>query len=70
MPNHIECCSKPILKYVSEELPKAVVNIMKQFRPEYEAYKFPEINRRLTSNEMQEVKKYAKNLGVLFKPVS
>ena len=70
MPKHIECCSKPILKYVAEELPKAVVNIMGQFRPEYKSFQYPEINRRPTSQEMQEVKKYAENLGVLFKPVS
>ncbi|MHA2186174.1 MAG: radical SAM protein [Promethearchaeota archaeon] len=70
MPNHIECCSKPILNYISEELPKAVVNIMGQFRPEYKSFEYSEINRRPTSHEMHEVKKYAEKLGILFKPVS
>jgi len=70
MPNHIECCSKPILEFVAEEIPKAVVNIMAQYRPEYFAYKFDEINRRPTSEEMQKVKNYADQLGILWTPVS
>ncbi len=70
MPNHIECCSKPILDYVAKEIPKCVVNIMGQYRPEYKSHKYPKINRRPTVEEMREVKLYAKRLGILFKPVS
>ncbi|MFX1376790.1 MAG: radical SAM protein [Promethearchaeota archaeon] len=70
MPNHIECCSKPILEYIFKELPKAVVNIMGQYRAEYKAYQFSEINRRPTSEEINEVKNFASNLGILFEPVS
>ena len=70
MPNHVECCSKPILDYVAKELPKAVMNLMGQFRPQYKAFNYEEINRRPTSEEMREVKMYAKKLGVLFEPVS
>jgi len=70
MPNHIECCSKPILDYVAKELPKAVVNIMSQYHPQWKANKYPEINRRPTSQEMQQVKNYADKLGILYKPVS
>ena len=70
MPNHIECCSKPILEFISREVPKCVVNIMGQYRPEYMAYKYEKINRRPTSNEINEVKLYADKLGILYKPVS
>lgn len=70
LPEHIECCSKPILDYVAKELPNAVVNIMSQFRPQYKAYQFSEINRRTTSQEILEVKNYAKSLGILYEPVS
>ncbi|MFX0031123.1 MAG: radical SAM protein [Candidatus Hermodarchaeota archaeon] len=70
MPNHIECCSKPILDFVAKEVPKCVVNIMGQYRPEYKANQFHEINRRPTSQEMQEVRNYADKLGILWKPVS
>jgi putative pyruvate formate lyase activating enzyme len=70
MPGHIECCSKPILRFVANEVPKCIVNIMGQYRPEYNAYKYPEINRHPTSKEMQEAKDYANELGILWKPVS
>jgi uncharacterized Fe-S radical SAM superfamily protein PflX len=43
---------------------------MGQYRPEYKAHQFLEINRRPTSQEMQEVRKYADQLGILWKPVS
>ncbi|MFW9949212.1 MAG: radical SAM protein [Candidatus Thorarchaeota archaeon] len=70
MPNHVDCCSKPILEYVAKEVPNSVINIMGQFRPEFNAYKYKEINRRPTTTEMNTVKNYADKLGILFEPVS
>ena len=70
MPNHVECCTKPILDYVAKELPKAVMNIMGQYRPQWKAFNYEEINRRPTPDEMREVKRYAKKLGIIFEPVS
>ncbi|MHA1986321.1 MAG: radical SAM protein [Promethearchaeota archaeon] len=70
MPGHIACCSKPILDYIAQELPNAVINIMGQYRPQYHSFNYPEINRRPTSQEMLEVKNYADSLGILYKPVS
>jgi putative pyruvate formate lyase activating enzyme len=70
MPNHVECCSKPILDYVAKEIPKCVVNIMGQYRPQYKASKYKEISRHPTSKEMADVKNYADKLGILFEPVS
>ena len=70
LPNHIECCSKPILDFVAKELPKAVVNIMGQYHPEFRAHKYQEISRRPTASEMAEARNYADNLGILWEPVS
>ena len=70
MPNHVECCSKPILDFISKEIPKCVVNIMGQYRPEYLAYKYSEINRRPTNQEMMDVKNHAEELDILYKPLS
>ena len=70
MPSHIECCSKPILDYIAKELPNAVVNLMSQYRPQWKSLEYPEINRKITSQEMQEVGGYADKLGILWKPVS
>ncbi|MFX1296040.1 MAG: pyruvate formate lyase-activating protein [Promethearchaeota archaeon] len=70
MPNHIECCTKPILERIAKECPKAVVNIMGQYRPCYQAHNYPEINRSPTSKELNEARKYATELGLLWEPVS
>lgn len=70
MPSHVECCSKPILDWISENTPRAVVNIMGQYRPAYQAHEYPEINRRPTRKELTTVKEYATELGILWEPVS
>ncbi len=70
LPNHVECCSKPILDYIAKQIPKCVVNVMGQYRPQYKAYDYDEINRTPSSKEMLEVKNYAEKLGILYKPVS
>jgi len=70
MPNHVECCSKPILDFIAKEAPMCVVNIMQQFRPEYLSHNYKEINRKPSMGEIHEVKKYADDLGILYEPVS
>jgi len=64
MPNHFECCSKPIMDWIVSNLPNAVVNIMGQYRPEYRAYDYDEISSRVTIDEVLVVKDYAKKLGI------
>jgi len=72
MPGHVECCSKPILKWISDNIPKVVVNIMGQYHPAYlvSQGQYPEINRRITRAEKQEVFNYADDLGLEFRSVS
>jgi putative pyruvate formate lyase activating enzyme len=70
MPNHIDCCTKPILDWIAKNCPKAVVNIMAQYHPCYQAHKYPEINRRPTNKELTESREYASKLGILWEPVS
>jgi putative pyruvate formate lyase activating enzyme len=67
LPNHIECCTKPILKWIADNIKeKCLVNIMNQYRPYWQADKFPDINRRITSEEFEEAIKYAKSLDLNF----
>lgn len=61
IPNHVECCSKPIMDWISENLPNALVNIMGQYHPEYRAYDYKAISRNIKSEELLDVKNYAKN---------
>lgn len=64
LPNHLDCCSKPIIKYIAENLPNTVVNIMAQYRPEYMANKHKEICRPTLPEEVMQVKQYADTLGI------
>ncbi|MGQ9530223.1 MAG: radical SAM protein [Candidatus Bathycorpusculaceae bacterium] len=54
LPNHLECCTKPIINWIAEKLGRETrVNIMFQYRPEWRAYEIPELRRRLTRDEME-----------------
>nr|MDO8134353.1 radical SAM protein [Candidatus Njordarchaeum guaymaensis] len=73
MPGHIECCTKPILEWISKNIPRVLVNIMGQYRPTYlvpNTEDYVEINRRPSHGEMEEACAYADELGLLWKPVS
>jgi len=59
MPNHVECCSKPVVDWIASNLPNAVVNIMAQYRPEYHAYEYDDISRSVSMDEFIQVKEYA-----------
>jgi len=64
MPNHIDCCSKPVMDWISENLSDVIVNIMGQYRPEYHAYEYKDISRKIYIGEVLEVKEYAEKLGI------
>jgi putative pyruvate formate lyase activating enzyme len=74
MPNHIECCTFPILEWVAENMPNCIVNIMGQYRPEHkvrkEREKFQDISRRVSREEMQLAQAKADALGICWRPVS
>jgi putative pyruvate formate lyase activating enzyme len=65
LPNHIDCCSKPIFQWIAENIKnKCIVNIMDQYRPVYLAKDYPKINRRITKKEFRIVVKTAKELNI------
>lgn len=65
LPNHVECCSKPILRWVKENLDdRPLINIMSQYRPSYTANEHTEIDRFLRNEEYSNVVNYAKELGL------
>ncbi len=51
LPNHLECCTRPVMEWVSRNMPGVYFNLMFQYRPEYKAGLFPTIDRRLTPEE-------------------
>jgi len=74
MPGHLECCTKPVLDWIAENCPGALVNVMNQYRPEYlvlrESGRYSEIARRPTVQEIKEACDYATELGLVWEPVA
>ncbi len=64
LPGHLECCTRPILKWIKENRPDAVVNVMAQYHPDYKAHNYPGLNRHLSSQEFREAVRFAGELGL------
>lgn len=64
MPNRV-AGTREIMRFVAKEIsPNTYVNIMDQYRPCGNAYKYPLINRRVTQEEYEEALKAAREEGI------
>jgi putative pyruvate formate lyase activating enzyme len=64
MPNDVSG-TKEVVEWISEKLPQnTYLNIMSQYRPMYKAFDFPEISRRITSDEYRSAVRWAKEAGL------
>jgi putative pyruvate formate lyase activating enzyme len=74
MPNHLDCCTKPVLDFLAREMPDVLVNVMDQYYPANEVVRDPnrwkDISRRLRSAEAREAWEYARSLGLDFEAIS
>ncbi len=73
LPGHVDCCTKPVLKWIAENCPRALVNIMDQYHPDYlvpTMAKYSDINRLVSDAEMREAYRYADELGLAWRQVS
>ena len=78
MPHHVECCTKPVLDWIAENTPQALVNVMDQYRPEYACDRFSPayddryrtLSRRPSAEEVLAAYAYARNLGLRFVELS
>ena len=65
LPEHLECCVRPILNWISKNLgPSTRTNVMFQYRPEWRAHEIPELRRRLTRSEMEKAIQIAREAGL------
>jgi len=65
LPEHLECCTKPILNWIAQNLGTWVrTNVMFQYRPEWRAHEIPELRQRLTRSEMDRAVQLAKEAGL------
>jgi putative pyruvate formate lyase activating enzyme len=65
MPDHLECCTKPIIEWIAANFDNEVrVNVMSQYRPEFEAFKHDDTKRVIRSSEMKRAYEIAKENGL------
>lgn len=66
LPNHVECCSIPVIEWIAKnlDLSRVRVNVMAQYRPEYRAHEYEDIARRVSRDEWRTVVLHAKKLGL------
>jgi len=65
LPDHVECCSKPILDWIAKNIRRnCIVNLMDQYAPQYRADQYTDINRKISEDEFNAVVKYAKKLKI------
>jgi putative pyruvate formate lyase activating enzyme len=78
MPNHVECCTKPVLDWIARNMPEVPINIMDQYYPDNlcdsssSKYRerYSEISRPPTKEEIIRSYRYAKDLGLNFETLS
>jgi putative pyruvate formate lyase activating enzyme len=64
MPNGVSG-TKQVIEWIAGNLPKdTYLNLMSQYRPEYRAFDYPEIARRLTRGEYDEAVRWAREEGL------
>ncbi|MFL6459272.1 MAG: hypothetical protein ACJ71G_20160 [Nitrososphaeraceae archaeon] len=78
MPNHVECCTKPVLDWIARNMPEVPINITDQYYPDNlcdpssSKYRerYSEIARSPTKEEIITSYQYAKELGLNFETLS
>ncbi|HUV25469.1 MAG TPA: radical SAM protein [Methanomassiliicoccales archaeon] len=65
LPNHVECCSFPVLEWLADKIPGVMVNVMAQYRPVYRAKEHRDISRHLGNEEYQAALGKAKDLDLI-----
>jgi len=64
LPNNLEN-SKQILKWLKDNIDKDVyISVMTQYFPTYKAKEYPEINRKITRKEYEEIENYIYELNI------
>ncbi len=78
MPNHLDCCTYPVLDWIAEHMPTAPVNIMDQYHPDtfcdprrrqYDP-KYEDLSRRLKRDEILDAYGHADRLGLAYKAIT
>jgi putative pyruvate formate lyase activating enzyme len=64
MPNNVSG-TKEVIEWIANNLPKdTYLNLMSQYRPMYKAFEYPEISRKISTEEYVNAIKLAKEVGL------
>ena len=78
MPNHIECCTYPVIDWIADHMPDTEVNVMNQYHPDmftnpnsprYQS-KFEAVSRQPNEDEILSAYLYAQRKGVAFERIT
>ena len=78
MPNHVECCTYPVLDWIADTMPEVPVNIMDQYRPDtfcdprsakYQD-RYGEIARRPTRDEIRAAYAHGRRRNLQFETIT
>lgn len=64
LPNHHECCTRPVLHWIAANLRDVKVNVMPQYHPEHRSREFPDLARPLRMSEFKAAIELAEELGL------
>ncbi|MEM4314778.1 MAG: radical SAM protein [Nitrososphaerota archaeon] len=78
MPGHVECCTKPVLKWIADNMRSTPVNVMDQYHPDcYCNPSDPRFDKRYldmarfpSRDEILESYRYARELGLNFEEIT
>jgi len=64
MPEHLDCCLKPVVLWLAENLPDVTFHLMLNYVPDWKAWSEPKLCRRLTEAEKRKAKEIVKAVGL------
>jgi putative pyruvate formate lyase activating enzyme len=66
MPGHVDCCTRPVLEWLSSHLPEALINLMTGYKPFQLAGSRSPMGGGLKESEVAEGLALAKTTGLRF----
>jgi putative pyruvate formate lyase activating enzyme len=64
MPGHLDCCFRPVVRWLAENLPDTPFTLMTGYVPAWRAARGGPLNRCLTADEVDEAERLLGELGV------
>lgn len=64
MPGHVDCCWRPVARWLAERMPEVKVNLRTGFWPAWQSHRHPELRGTVAPTDAAEALGYARSLGL------